>query len=195
MRRPSAGASEPDGDLLDDLIVDISARALRPAALLGSLVLAIAGRPLPAGLLPWDVQRDAPGPLLVAGESLGSAVGALAAARRPAAVAGLLLVTPLASVPAVARRHYPFLPAFLLRDTLRTDLALPRYGGPVAFLVAGRDSIVFPDLGEALHRDYPGEKHLWVDGPADHNSLDYDPALPRWAEVLRFLLAPARRDR
>ena len=135
------------------------------------------------------------GPLLVAGESLGSAVGALASARRPGAVAGLLLVTPLASVPAVARRHYPFLPAFLLRDRLRTDQALPRYGGPVAFLVAGRDSIVFPDLGEALYRDYPGPKRLWVDGPADHNTLDYDPSLPRWAEMLGFLLAPAVTDR
>jgi pimeloyl-ACP methyl ester carboxylesterase len=50
-------------------------------------------------------------PVVIVGESLGSAVAALGAAEQPDSVAGLVLVTtPLASVTAVARRHYPFLP-------------------------------------------------------------------------------------
>jgi len=136
-------------------------------------------------------RRGAPGPVLVAGESLGSAVAALAAAADPGAVDGLLLVTPLASVPAVARRHYPMVPGFALRDRWRADLALPGYGGRVAFLVAGADEIVFADLGRALHDAYPGPKRLWVDEGASHNGVDWNPALPRFGEMLAFALGRA----
>ena len=132
-------------------------------------------------------RREGDGPLLVAGESLGSAVAALAAAESPGAVDGLLLVTPLVSVPAVARRHYPFVPALVHRDGWRADLAVPRYGGPTAFLIAGRDEIVFPDLGRALYQAYPGPKRLWTDEEATHNGVDWRPALTRWREVVEFL--------
>lgn len=128
-------------------------------------------------------------PLLLIGESLGSAVAAQAAAARPSRVAGVLLVTPLFNVPAVARRHYPFLPAFLIRDTWRTDLALPRYGGPVAFLIANHDSVVFADLGEALYASSPGPKQLWR-ADADHDTLSYEPGARPWGEMLAFLLKP-----
>jgi pimeloyl-ACP methyl ester carboxylesterase len=132
-------------------------------------------------------RAEGTGPLLVAGESLGSAVAALAAADARGAVDGVLLVTPLASVPAVARRHYPFVPAALVRDTWRTDLALGRYRGPVAFVVAGRDEVVFPELGVALHDAYPGPRRLWVDPEATHNTVDWRPAAPRWREIVEFL--------
>ena len=91
-------------------------------------------------------------------------------------------------MPAVARRHYPFVPSFAHRDRWRADLALPRYGGRVAFLVAGADEIVFADLGRALHDAYPGPKRLWVDEGASHNGVDWDPALPRFREMLAFVL-------
>ncbi|HEY6099834.1 MAG TPA: alpha/beta hydrolase, partial [Anaeromyxobacter sp.] len=132
-------------------------------------------------------RRDGEGPLLLAGESLGGAVAALAAAEEPARVDGLLLVTPLASVPAVARRHYFALPDAFYRDAYRADLALPRYGGPVAFLLAGRDEVVFPDLCRALHDRYPAAKRIWEDPQAGHNGLRWDPALPRWREIVEFL--------
>ena len=134
-------------------------------------------------------RRESPGLLLVAGESLGSAVAALAAAEGPRDVDGLVLLTPLASVPAVARRHYPFVPSLLVRDAWRTDRALPRYGGPVAFLVAGRDEIVFPDLGVGLHDAYAGRKRMWVEEGATHNGLDWSPGLARWREIVEFLAA------
>jgi pimeloyl-ACP methyl ester carboxylesterase len=132
-------------------------------------------------------RRDGPGPVLVAGESLGSGVAALAAAEAPAEVDGLLLVTPLASVPAVARRHYGPLPELFHRDPYRADRALLRYGGPVAFLVAGRDEVVFPDLGRALFEAQPGPKRLWLDERATHNGLDWRPGLPRWREMIEFV--------
>jgi len=132
-------------------------------------------------------RRDGPGPILLAGESLGSGVAALAAAEAPAEVDGLLLVTPLASVPAVARRHYPPLPGFVYRDAYRADRALPRYARNAAFLVAGRDEVVFADLGRALFEAYPGPKRLWVEEGATHNGLDWRPGLSRWREMVEFL--------
>lgn len=138
-----------------------------------------------------DRARAGGAPVLLAGESLGSAVAALAAARRPDAVRGVLLVTPLASVPAVARRHYPLVPAFLVRDRLRADRALPRFPGRTAFVVAGRDEVAFADLGLALHAAQPGEKRLWVQPEATHNGLRYDPRDPEWGELARFLAGDA----
>ena len=125
-------------------------------------------------------------PVFLVGESLGSAAVALAAAARPR-VAGLLLVTPLASVTAVARRHYPFVPPSIVRDAFRADLALPRYGGRVAFLVADRDEVVFADLGRALFEAYPGPKRLWEEQGAFHNTLPFRTDDPLWAEVWKFL--------
>ncbi len=125
-------------------------------------------------------------PVFLVGESLGSAAAALAAEARPG-VAGLLLVTPLASVTAVARRHYPFVPSSLVRDAFRADLALPRYGGRVAFLVAGRDEVVFSDLGRELFEAYPGPKRMWEERGASHNTLRFHPTDLLWAEIWKFL--------
>lgn len=134
-------------------------------------------------------RAEGSGPLLVLGESLGSAVAAVAAAEAPGAVDGLALVTPLASVPAVARRHYPFLPAAFFRDTWRADLALASLQVPIAFVVAGRDEVVFADLGRALHDAYRGPRWMWVDPGATHNTVDWRPAQPRWRELVEFLAA------
>jgi pimeloyl-ACP methyl ester carboxylesterase len=89
----------------------------------------------------------------------------------------------------VARRHYPFVPAVFLRDTWRADRALPRYGGPVAFVVAGADEVTFADLGRALHDAYPGRKGLWMEEGAAHNGLDWRPGLARWRDIVE-LVAP-----
>jgi len=126
-------------------------------------------------------------PVFLAGESLGAAVAALAAARRPQKVKGLLLLTPLKSVPAVARRHYPLLPAVLVRDAFRADRALADLRMPIAFLIAGRDEVVFPDLGQQLAESYRGPKRLWLDEQALHNTLDFSPGLERWQEMLSFV--------
>lgn len=126
-------------------------------------------------------------PVLLVGESLGSAAAALAAAERPG-VAGLLLLTPVASITSLARRHYPFAPSFLVRDAFRADRALPRYPGPVAFLVAGRDEVAPPDLARDLHAARAGPKRLWEEPDATHNTLRYRPEDPLWKDVTSFLL-------
>jgi len=151
------------------------------------------GRPTEASLVEAAVEavdQAAPaGPILLVGESLGTGVASLAAARRPRLVRGLLLVTPLASVPAVTRRHAPLVPGFLLRDRYEAGPALARFGGPVVFLVAGDDEVVFADLGRGLHDGYPGPRRLVVQEGASHNGLRYDPLDPTWREAVSFLLA------
>jgi pimeloyl-ACP methyl ester carboxylesterase len=127
-------------------------------------------------------------PILLVGESLGSAVAVLAAAAR-AHVAGLLLVTPVSSVTALARHHYPVVPSFLVRDPFRADLALPGYRGRVAFLLAGRDEVAPPGQARALFEAFPGTRRLWEEPEATHNTLRYRPGDPVWADVWRFLLA------
>ncbi len=102
-------------------------------------------------------------------------------------MAGLLLVTPVASVTSLARRHYPIAPSFLVRDGFRADLALPRYGGRVGFLLAGRDEVAPPDLARALFDAYPGTKRLWEQPDATHNTLRYRPGDPLWSEIVGFL--------
>lgn len=130
-------------------------------------------------------------PLLVLGESLGSAVAVRAAAGTGERVRGLLLVTPFYSTEALVRRHYPGVPAFLLRDTWRADRDLPILRMPVAFLIAERDEVTFPDLGWSLHALCRAPRKVWVD-PGGHNSLDWRQGHARWAEILAFLLPQAR---
>ncbi len=166
---------------LDVYLVEYPGYGPRPGSPSEAALVATARRAIAVA------RRDGAGPVLVAGESIGSGVAALAAAAAPGEVDGLLLVTPLASVPSVARRHYPFLPAFVHRDAYRADRALPRYGGPVAFLVAGADEVVFADLGRALFDAYPGRKRLWVDARAGHNTLDWRPGIARWREMVELV--------
>ena len=88
----------------------------------------------------------------------------------------------------LARRHYPFVPPFLVRDAFRADLALPRYGGRVAFLLAGRDEVAPPDQARALFDAFPGPKRLWEEPLATHNTLSFRPGDPLWGEITGFLL-------
>jgi len=177
-----AFASAAPGLPLDVYLLEYPGYGPRPGTPTEATLVAAAREAIAAA------RRDGPGPVFLAGESLGSGVAAVAAAEAPSEVDGLLLVTPLASVAAVAARHYRFVPAFLLRDTYRADRALPRYGGRTAFLVAGQDQVVFADLGRALFDAYPGQKRLWLDEPATHNGVDWHAGLTRWREMVEFLV-------
>jgi hypothetical protein len=87
-------------------------------------------------------------PVVVVGESLGSGVAAATARSNPDRVAGLLLLTPFDSLVNVAQHHYPVLPVrWLLRDRYPSEEWLRSYRGPVAVIVAGRDTVVPPHFG------------------------------------------------
>lgn len=133
------------------------------------------------------VRRCFPGPLLLAGESLGAGVAAAVAQRADASA--LLLITPWDDMRNVARHHYPWLPAgWLLRDRYDNVANLSGYRGRVAVIIAERDSIVPPMLGRALFDTLSEPRRLWVIPAADHNDWMEHVDEAWWRSVVGFLL-------
>lgn len=127
-------------------------------------------------------------PVFITGESLGSGVASYLAGTFPKQVAGLLLVTPFASLADVGAHHYPFLPlSILLSERYDSREALSHYRGPVAFLLAGRDEVVTTESGQQLYDSYVGPKWLHIEAHAGHNTLPYKPDARWWGEVSTFL--------
>lgn len=127
--------------------------------------------------------------IFLVGESLGCGVACHLAGAYPASISGLLLITPFPSLVAVGQHHYPFLPVgILLRDRFENTGSLQNYDGPVAFVRAGQDRIIPPELGRALYDAYDGPKRLWTLDDRSHNTLDYHPAAQWWREVIEFLM-------
>lgn len=134
------------------------------------------------------VREQFPGPVLVAGESLGAGVAAAVAEKYPGELSGLLLITPWDSLKQVAHHHYPWAPVdLLLRDRYDSVANLAGFRGPVAVVIAARDSIVPASLGQALFASLPGPKRLWTI-PADHNDWMMRVDGKWWAAVTAFLL-------
>jgi pimeloyl-ACP methyl ester carboxylesterase len=136
-------------------------------------------------------QYDAP--LLLMGESLGAAVAAAAAARRPDLVAGLLLITPWDRLERVGSHHYPWLPVtWMLRDRYDSAAALAAFGAPVVVVVAERDSIVPARFALALYESLKGPKHLMLIEGAEHNDWAdrVDPSW--WQEAISRALGEKR---
>lgn len=139
------------------------------------------------------LREESAAPVILLGESLGSSVGIQVAAADPDWVAGLLLVVPIARMTDVAARHYPYLPmGLLMRDRWDSLSAIPRYAGPVAILVAGRDEVVGADQGRRLARACPGAVRLWEVPQAGHNAFPLVPGRPPWSEMLAFVRDSAR---
>lgn len=137
------------------------------------------------------LKAEAPGPVFLLGESLGSGVAVQAAAAERGAVAGLLLVVPFARMTEVAAGHYPYLPMkVLLRDRWDSLEAVRGYPGPVAILIAERDEVVGADQGRRLAQGCPGPVRVWEVPRVGHNGLPLMPGRPPWSEALAFLAHP-----
>ena len=134
-------------------------------------------------------RRQFPGPLLLAGESLGAGVAAAAAADPSPELAGLLLITPWDRLEHVARHHFPWAPVgTLLRDRYDNSANLATFRGPVAVVLAEQDSIVPPAFGRALYAALPERKRIWVVAAADHNDWMARVDDPWWQSVADFLI-------
>lgn len=109
---------------------------------------------------------------MAVGLSLGARPAAHLATERP--IAGLILGTPLDSLTALAREHYPWLPVgLLLRHRIEVAEALAKSSVPVALISAERDTVVSPRRTEAVRRS---ARNLLLDQvihDAGHNDL-YD---------------------
>ena len=135
------------------------------------------------------LQENDARPVFLMGESLGSGVASLLAGKNPKKVAGIFLITPFSSVADVAASRFPVFPVrWILKDRFDSKQALKDYSGPVAILLAGRDSVVPARFGQQLFESYRGPKRKWMQPKADHNTLDLSPSASWWREVSKFLL-------
>jgi pimeloyl-ACP methyl ester carboxylesterase len=115
------------------------------------------------------------GKIIVLGESLGSGVAALLARARGERVDGVVLVTPFDSLVAVGQRQMPFLPvSLILQDKYEAAKSLQDYRGAIAIVIAERDAVIPPALGERLYQRLESpRKRRWLLEGAGHNDIEY----------------------
>ena len=98
-----------------------------------------------------------------------------------------ILVSPYASMRALAAEVYPWVPSALLRYPLATDVALTRLRTPLLLLHGERDDLIPPHHSQALKRAHPPARLHIVKG-AGHNDLqsfdDYLRALRQALDAL-----------
>lgn len=114
----------------------------------------------------------APDRIVLAGRSLGSAVAIELATRVPSA--GLLLLSAIDSVPAVASRFWFWAPVGLLASQRFDSMAkAPRVTIPVVQVHASGDWFVPIDAARALFRRFPARR-VMLELPGGHNSVGFD---------------------
>jgi uncharacterized protein len=102
------------------------------------------------------------------GESLGTAVATLLAARHPPTA--LILRSPFTSLADVGQIHYPILPIrWLLADRFAAIDAIAAVRSPVLVIAGDRDSIVPLQLSQRLFERITAPKEMVVVPWADHN--------------------------
>jgi pimeloyl-ACP methyl ester carboxylesterase len=123
-----------------------------------------------------DLVRDRlrPDRLVAVGISIGSGVASGLAAKRP--LDGLVLVTPVDSLRAVAAGKFPWLPvSLLIRHDLPSAETLAKSDVPVAIVAAERDGIVPPKHSAALSRAVRNLVHQAIIPGAQHNDIAFHP--------------------
>lgn len=136
--------------------------------------------------LAWARREHPERPVVAAGWSLGAAVAVALAARHRGEIAGLIALSPWASLPELARRFFPApLVRLALADRYDSEAAAPGVQIPALVLHGGDDAIIPAEHGRRVaaalagpveHRELPG---------AGHNDLLGQPEV--WADMARFL--------
>jgi fermentation-respiration switch protein FrsA (DUF1100 family) len=132
----------------------------------------------PKGGVPAEPGRgDRDLPVVYFGESLGAGVATgLATERAPDA---LVLRSPFTSLADMARAHYPFVPAFLLRDRYPVEDRMASLRVPLLVVLGTADSIVPPSLSRRIFDAAQAPKQLVEMEGLNHN----DPGLSSSPEL------------
>jgi fermentation-respiration switch protein FrsA (DUF1100 family) len=125
--------------------------------------------------------------LVLFGESLGAAVATQLALEREAA--GLVLESPFASIPEMARAAYPFLPPVgtLIRTRYETVAKIPRLRMPLLVLHGERDHIVPIAQGRRVFLAAPEPKRFFEVPGASHNDVYVRGGEAYWRVLREFL--------
>lgn len=121
--------------------------------------------------------------VIVLGYSLGSGLASQLAARNNPRM--LILQAPYYSLTAMMQHSFPFLPTFLLKYKLATNLALPRCRMPVVLIHGDRDDVI--PYSQALRLKEllkPGDTLITLSG-VGHNGMTDDPA---YQKAIRHIL-------
>jgi hypothetical protein len=122
------------------------------------------------------------------GESLGTGVAIALALEHPPAA--LILRSPFTSMLALARTHYPLIPAgWLLKDRFPSIERIGRVACPTLFVAGDADVIVPASQTRELHGAATGPKELLVIRGADHNDFALLAGAEMMAGIERFLNA------
>lgn len=139
------------------------------------------------------LRREFQGPIYLVGESLGCGVAAAVARNRDWG-AGVILITPWATLPDLAQAKYWYFPArWLVRDQYDNIRSLSAYQGPVAVLLAENDEVVPRTHGQRLFDSIQTRKRLWVFKAAGHNSWPADVHEKWWDEVVDFISLKSKK--
>jgi fermentation-respiration switch protein FrsA (DUF1100 family) len=116
-----------------------------------------------------EVERVPASRLILAGRSLGGAVAIDLATKKPAA--GLLLFSPIDSVPAVAKRIYPWAPAHLLaRNQFDSVAKAKTIDIPVLHFSGWPDSMMPRTDARVLYDQFRGPRQFVETGGGHHHS-------------------------
>jgi alpha-beta hydrolase superfamily lysophospholipase len=113
--------------------------------------------------------------VMLLGQSLGSGVATEMARRGHGA--RLVLISPFTSIAEMARRLFPFFPAWFLRHRFDTLSKAPSISLPVLILHGTEDEVVPFSMGEHLARAFPQARLVAIPG-GQHNDLLTVHAIP-----------------
>jgi fermentation-respiration switch protein FrsA (DUF1100 family) len=137
----------------------------------------------------WLRERGTPaGRIVLFGESLGSAVALQLALDTGGTARALVLESPFASIPEMARAVYPFLPVWPLVRTRYDNLA--KVGGlrvPLLVLHGDRDEVVPFAQGRRVFEAAPEPKRFYAIPGASHNDTYLVGGDAYWRVLAEFL--------
>ena len=140
----------------------------------------------------WLIARgQRPERIVIFGESLGSAVALQLALDTDGSARALVLESPFASIPEMARAVYPFLPLWPLVRTRYDNLGkVGRLRVPLLVLHGDRDDVVPFAQGRRVFDAAPGPKRFYAIPGASHNDTYVVGGAAYWRTLQEFLRDP-----
>jgi pimeloyl-ACP methyl ester carboxylesterase len=124
--------------------------------------------------------------VFLVGESIGTGPACYLAGKHNERIGGVFLVAPYNNLASAAQAHLPLFPVkWMLKDRYPSDEWLRNYRGPLAVLLAEKDTVVPSELGQKLYGGYEGRKKLWIEPSATHDDVN-QPRAEIYREVVKF---------